>query len=595
MSDPLPTDEPVEPQAVISSEEAKRLFEKARARALPVAERYRAPARINESFYAGEQWSVLEIIGGKPKANKDAWFDKERVPRIAVNLYTGLHQTWTSLITADRPTVAAAPASEEPADTYRARLQQLIIEHIADEVEAAEKITDAVGLAGLGGTAGIKAIVKGEPAQLEWVPLSVHDFLIDPGMRDWRNSPWAIFEDHVSIEDAEELYKANNIDKKPSPTNYQNAAGDSMDGVVKYEFWFRPSSKFPRGFYACLIDDEVVELLEEYPILIEEEGRLESLLPCALMTVRKQPGGVYGNTNFTDAVPLQRAYNENVSRAQKIVRTTSNVHLKVPTEIADVTGFDPTESTMIKFPSAKVDAANAIGYTTPPQISQALFELRDYFAQAMEQVVGLNSTTSGSQSRSLSGRAIENLVELDKNRNADCTRSMQTMIEYLYRLSTVLVKQNYTDQRKAKMANEDVQTFFAFSGSDLDGADIRLEPASEIDTLATSREQIAAEKVGAGLANGGDVKRAQRQSGYGAGLAAAEQLLREFAMTGQVSELAAEVDFDAVEELVKKKKALALSQRDQAAWVTLAQFEKQMRALMQQADSLVPTEGQVTQ
>jgi hypothetical protein len=80
-------------------EEAKRIYAKCKKTGESIAKKYRTLAEVNEAFYAGDQWSVAVSSKGGVRVNHNAWFDSEKVPRIAVNLYTGLLMTWRALLT----------------------------------------------------------------------------------------------------------------------------------------------------------------------------------------------------------------------------------------------------------------------------------------------------------------------------------------------------------------------------------------------------------------------------------------------------------------------------------------------------------------
>lgn len=573
------------PTGLPTGMEAKKVFDRLKRTGASVAAKYRSIAEVNESFYGGDQWSVLVADKGRVTINKNAWWDSEKVPRLAVNLYTGLLMTWSALLTSDSPIVKAVAASDEPMDTYRSAFAQKIIEYIENEVDSRGKIHDAVQLAGLGGIGGLKIVYLGAEDRIAWEAISVHDVLLDPNSQDWRDAGWVIFEDHISQEEAAELL---GVDDEIPEEPYKNAANEELHGVERHELWMRPTRKYPRGLYACFVAGEPVEITE-YPYVVADDSGVEQfLLPLALMTVRKQRGSVYGNTNFTDAVPLQRALNENVSRVQKILRTTSNIHLVMPEALA--TNFNPAESTLIAFPSSEagINGAKAITYTKPPEINPALFSQRDYLAQMMEQVVGLNAATAGTQTRSMSGRAIEHLVELDANRNADATRSMQTMVEEAMRLSLALIGLYYTEPRQAKITNGDAADVLAFSAADVQGVDIRLEPASEIDDLSASKEARALERMGQGAAGPGELAQAQNAPSYGTSRAIVEQMLQAFLAGQPLGEVPGDLNFDAADEVVAKHRARALATQDMGLWIAVERFKRELEAMRQRADALSP-------
>ena len=577
-------------------EKVKAAYRRDKERGEAIAQKYRGIARVNESFYAGDHWSVVVREKGRVSVNKDAWFDTDNVPRIAVNRYTGLHQTWSSLLTRDQPTVKARPASDEPEDTYRAAIGQQVVEFLQNELGSSKKINRVVQTSGLGGTAGIKCIYDSATDAIAWTTVSVHDFILDPAATDEETARFFIFEDHVSPEEAEEMLAEAGLDPDQlvdkAQDTYTNSANEELIGVAVHEYWKKPTRDLPRGAYACFVGTELVECVD-YPYVVEEDGKNPKYLsPLVLMRVREQRGSAYGLTNFTDAVPLQRAYNENVSRAQKVIRT-SNSHLLIPQELAE--GFDPASSSLIKFPFAKAAAARTIGWTQPARIDESVFAMRDFFAAAMEDVVGLNAVVAGTATRSLSGRAIDNMVQLNADKNSDAIESMRDMVKRLWRLSLALVQRYYTAPRIARISGGDAISVMSFIGSDIAGVDIELEDASEIDTLETRKEEIAAERMQQGVAGPLDLAQAQRSPSLQTGRAAIAQMFESFRVGLPLAEVPDDVDPAALEAFAQQMKARAIAAHDQDLWVQIERFKKQMKDLISQQPDARPVDAQPMQ
>jgi len=568
------------------------LFQKQKKRGLAVIEKYRAIARVNESFYGGDQWSALTMRDGRAHVDKSAWFDTEGVPRIYVNLYTGLLMTWSSLISAGKPTVEAVAATDAPDNTPRAEFAEKLIEYIEGEVDSAVKLDNTIKKGGLAGTAGVKAVYDAEEDKIAWASVSVHDFIIDPNCgEDYKEAGWVIFQDHCSLDEAKDLFDSVGItDKEPTEDPYKNSANEELWGVVREEFWQRPTREFDAGFYACFINDELVEEMD-YPIYEDDDsGKRRYLLPACFLKVRNQDGSVYGATNFTDVVPLQRAYNEAVARTQMLIRKGSQAHLKVPEEMGD---FDPTKTSIIKFKQANFRAAESIGWTVPPTIQPAIASARDFYGSAMNAVVGLNEATSGRKTTgSMSGRLVEHLVELDQNRNSDVTRSMQEMIIDLYRLSLSLMRQFYVEKRQRAITNSETGDVLDFSSADLDGINVRFQPSSEIDKTQAAKEEDADTRAAAGLAGPTDALRARNAPVIGSSRMVAENLLAAFMKGEELTALPGDLNFEVIDEVIAKHKARALKSHDEGLWVALDQFAAKIKELGARAAELQPVPGE---
>jgi hypothetical protein len=167
-------------------------------------------------------------------------------------------------------------------------------------------------------------------------------------------------------------------------------------------------------------------------------------------------------------------------------------------------------------------------------------------------------------------------------------RSLLTMIYEAYYVSLCLVRRFFTVPRQMKITNGDVAEVFAFQAADIEGVDIRLEPASEVDSLSHSKEQTTIERQGQGLAGPLDMAKAQNAPLLGRSRAVAEQIVEGWLNGQPVGELPGDVNFDAIGEVIDKYKALALSKQDMQLWIAMEQLRRQIEKLRSRADNLSP-------
>jgi hypothetical protein len=555
---------------------------------MEAAKRYREIAVINDAFVRGEQWGHVQTKKGKQSVKDDAWFDDEDIPRIAVNETGPSLMTWSALMTKDRPTVKSVPANDSPEAAYKAEIGDKIIEFLEGELDAVNRVHKTVHKAGAHGTAGLKVCYLKEEDKLSWSICSIFDFVIDPRHADYRKARWVIFEDHVDKEEAEELYDGVGIKTEPVVVPYKNAAGDALKGVRKLELWERPSRAHPAGLYVCKVGDEVVEV-GDYPLVFEDDsGAAQTPLPLVLMRVRDHDS-VYGGTNLTGVVPLQRGFNEMVSRIQADLRLSKR-HLLIPDSLPE--DFDLTTSSVIRFKATGTGpaAAKAIGWTNPGETPRAFFEQRDFFRSSMQTVMGLNEVTLGAETRSLSGRAIDNMVQLDEQRNADAAKEMQAMVQDAWQLSWQIVARFYTDVRKAKIANAPLADVFAFNSTDVAGMDIRLEPASQLDKLSTVDVLATKERVDQGIDGPTDLARAKSSPAYGTSKQQAELFIQAF-LAGQDIELPNDTDPEVMLDVVQRHKTRALSARDMEMWIRLERLRRELAEMNTRMDEASPAPG----
>jgi len=531
-----------------------------------VATTPRLIGRINEAFVQGDQWSTFT----RKQTVDDAWFDDEGVPRIYVNECQGLMTTWSALLNRDRKSAVADPASESPEDIYTAEVTNRFIDFFASEEETATKTHRAVQSAFENGTAGLKVWFDKASNRVRWETLTIHTFLIDP-VEDWRDAQWVIFENYYTDDEVKDLWQKNKLKTSPpEETEYTNTNGERLWGVRGLEVWHRPCREFPRGFYACVIGNTVVERMA-YPNVVKTDAGDEYLLPLSLMKVRFVRGSAYGKTPMTDVVPLQRSLNEMVARIMKLVRLVTNPHLKLPQKLAD--SFDPSTTNLIGMPKGD-NTAKDIGWTQPGEIHPALFTQRDYFVTAMNEVVGLNDVTVGTENRSISGRSRELIYQLDAQKNADALKSLDDMVLDAWRLTLALVQLHYTDERLAALTETDAGGVMLFRGADIQGKNIRLQASSELDKRTDARVQGELEKLQQGVATPADVARAARTPAFGAAKRQARAFVADFLAGADVDADMRLYDPAVLGDVIEREKVAAIREGRRADFRDLVYLQR---------------------
>lgn len=555
---------------------------------LEAAVRYREQALVNEAYVHGDQWDVVISQSGRRSVRKDAWYDDEDIPRIAVNEIGPGHQTWSALMTKDRPTVQAAPTNDSPDAAYKAAIGNVIITFLEEELDTANKVHKATSFSGMHGTGGLKVVFVPKEDRITWSVVTIFDFVLDPSNADWREAQWVIFEDHIRVDDALDFFESVGLTRKPETEEYKNAVGDSLKGVRTLELWHRPCRRYPDGAYAYVVDGEEIEVQEEYPYIFEDDsGTPQYPLPLVLMRVRELRDAVYGETNLSAAVPMQHAYNEMVSRIQKELRDRKSM-LFLPDTCED---SYLQNGTAVFFPKKDFQAAREARRLDATDLPRSFFDQRDFFRQMIPTTIGLNQVTAGTESKTLSGRAIDNIVQLDQQKNADATKEQQAMVREAWSLSWRLVGRYYTNLRKARIANADPQDVLAFNSTDVEGADVRLEPASELDKMSAAKKLAASEDAQNGAATQQELEGARTDGSVGFAREQAEMLVQEFLANRPIDVQPEDLDINVALEVVAKYMARAIAQRDRNTWTRLETLRRQLVQMNARAGMAQPAPG----
>ena len=136
------------------------------------------------------------------------------------------------------------------------------------------------------------------------------------GSQDASDSKWAYFAKNVDKDDAYEMmrdagyshdaaYQETLAQSQVSDEEMYLAEGalDEVQGQVPVcEIWWEPSARFPNGLVLGFVRDNLV-VSRELPYDHEQH-------PLTVFKVMERRQWPYGSTHFTDAVPIQRMYNE---------------------------------------------------------------------------------------------------------------------------------------------------------------------------------------------------------------------------------------------------------------------------------------------
>jgi len=549
-----------------------------------IADDYQRQAELNERFCNGDQFGASFYRNGRLEIERELWGSEENedLPRITVNLIDPLVQTWVSLLVSDRLVSRAEPASDEPIDTYKAIVTQAVIEYWSRRQDTKNKTVDAVRIAAHHGTAGLKVYYDPNEDEVKLSVVSIFDYFRDP-TPDYRDARWIVYREHVSLQEARDLYARAGRQDEPSVTKYKTIEGEEREGVERLELWQTPCTEYPEGVQATILGGEVLEEMP-YPYVFQDEsGAAVYMLPHIEMHVRRVRGSPYGRTPVTAAVPLQRRINETHASIAKWLERIRNVHLVVPDDLADT--FDPSTDQIIRYrAAANQNIPPTIVYTKPPPVPSDLYESLDRYQRLMSDVLGINEAVVG-DGKVRSGVALENSRKLDASKNADARRAYESLILGRDKLAMALIGRYYSEQRKAKITGMPFGDMVLFSGDDIAGVDVKLEQGSELDHDERAKEEQALVRRQYGLVSDLDWRGIVDRPGVGMAKQQAEELVDLYLSMPlpdpQMLPLE-EVDPLVLSAVVEKRKAIALAQGQRQTWADLELLSRLIRSLMRE-------------
>lgn len=582
-------DEETAPDAFLTANRiaVQQEFAEMKARWEAYAAPYRARAKIQERFYNGDQLGGLHIQNGAVQVTDDTFTAAKLERQYGDDVYSPGIDRVASLVSDGRPGVAAVAASEEPNDTFNADFAQRVIEFLQREINTDELFHKSVVKALLGGTAIIKCFFDTSADAVTAALSSIHETLLEPG-KEWKDSRAVMFSGHIDEDEANDILRDLGHDKEVKAKPYDRPSGEKLHGVETWEVYRRPSTKFPEGYFGFWIEGTLVELIP-YPLVIQNDsGKPEYPLPIAVVHARNAVDPCpYGLTPATAAISHQRYANELLTRqAELLALIAASIHYAVPRVAAPEgqAAFDPLRPGVFDFPVDEntVKAIAQMGWTEPPQIPETLDAEAEKALARCERALGLSDPTLGDRTGAPSGVAIEHAVNLDRSAQNDLNKSLEEAIVVTIRLLVAYVREQYQEERQAKITNAMGADVFAFAGADLQGVDVVLEPSSELDSLSSTKKAKAVEA-------GEDPSMATNNPVMGFSRQVAEDLVATFLQTRQLPPIEpGDLDLSVADEVVSKHLSRALTGRDRATYAALKQLRSHLASLRARTEEAAP-------
>jgi hypothetical protein len=522
-------------------------------------------ARANEKIASGNLSTDSIIRNNLTNAYAD-----QDYPRAPQQILQNLVLTWSALMCKDRQSVYAIPVSNDLDKVSAAEIFTKVIEYTEAEEDVAHKWHTSAIYNAYHGTAFMYIYFDPTKQRVTWKPLSIFDVYIDD-KSDNADVEYCVIREYIDAWTAEDMIKAANPDYtgEPSLEKYQDGQGYDHEGVAKYTIWYKPCARYPAGLYACVIDDEIVESTEYPYVFQDKDGEKQiSLLPVVWWYCRKNRGTSLGLTWASDCSPLQSALNELNSKLLRNAQISQS-YLVIPKALQNNEGFDQINQIIAADPGS--DMGN-IGWVSPAPIDPNQIQEKQNLIQSMYDSAGISQQTAG-QAGGASGRALAYQAELDTQKHADAFKSFEVAIKDAWNLDLKLKQKYYTVPQKLLL--DDGVTDIVYSGADIMGIDIRLEPRSAREGAVSSKVQKAKEDMAAGLSGPETLQSIQPTSINQISETIANDLIDRFIAGEEVNITPETIDPMAFITVLDKRIRTALLARDMATAESLNQFKQQ--------------------
>lgn len=417
-------------------------------------------------------------------------------PAVTIQLLNNLVLTWASLMTKNRPSVYCTPQTDELRNVMAAEIATKWVEYFETEEGTADAWHQTAIWAAQHGTGAMQIIYDADSGRVTWTPLSIFDLWLE-NRADPAQVDWAVIRSYITPYEGRELLRRVNPQAGlPATTDYRDAFDIQRSGVEKYTIWYRPCARYPRGLYACIVADTVVESMDYPYTFAEPDGDgSKALLPIAWWNCRRNRGATLGLSWTADAAPIQAAINTLFAKINDDALNARQM-LLLPSSLRNSDMLDEENARIFIDPSA-AEQAGLIRWASPAPVDPNVQNTLNKNIESMYATSGISQSTSGDASASQSGRALAYQASLDADKHADSFKNFERAQRDAWELTLKLVQRYYSEQRQFAISGMDP---IAISGADIAGVSIKLEPRSETESASSSKSERARGDIAAGFA-----------------------------------------------------------------------------------------------
>ena len=474
--------------------------------------------QLNMNFYMGNQYCDVGYGGFVREMDKQYfWQEREVFNHIAPIIDIRL-----SKLAKIKPKMQVLPATNEEEDLYTAKVGKKILDSVSNKMNLSAKINQATKWSEICGTSFYK--ISWNPNLGQVVALEEDGKKIKTGDVDISVcSPFEIYPDsatHESLQECQSLIHARaytvdeikqtyGVDVEGKDINVYSLDGTSVslgglgysglatkliettrkNSAIVLEKYVKPCEKFPDGRLIIVAGDKLV-YDGELPYLNGIDGKRE--FPFVRQICNEEVGNFWGVSMISRLIPIQRAYNAVKNRKHEYINRLTLGVLAVEDGSVDIDnleeeGLAPGKILVYRQGSS---APKFLGGENVPSDFEKEEEklLKEFNSLSGTSEIGSMESVSAS----LSGVALELLIDENETRLKFTTDSMKSAIKTMAKHILRLYKQFATFPRLIKIVGDDgTLDVFYFKGNDISSDDVQVDTDNETnDTLSQRRTMI---------------------------------------------------------------------------------------------------------
>lgn len=425
-------------------------------------------------------------------------------PKATRNYMRKLRSTWAARMTEEAPFARAYANDSSGFDSAAQQVANGWLEYAYANVSWQKKLFRAAMIVQSDGAVHFKStwdpeaggISKITGERMGAISCEVFD-IFSCGIQEEEpeHAQWCYFERIVDRWEARAILRDAGIDEEPKSDAFRYPSGRKEEnGYRVHEIWYRPGARFRDGLYAVVCGGHVVDA-RAYPY---QHGQL----PLSTWRLEPKDGTPWGDTHVNDAVPVQEHVNGIFSAIVRLTHDVSDMRLLAKPEI--------TNKLQNKNHWINVDDVETIqkgwAWMAPPDPPRMLFDQLPEGVSALHDLYGQNELLVGrTGDGDAAGKTIAFMNRLDGlalkgPKNELDQANVRTAKQWLY-----LSQQFVEEPRWIQVLGPDKRPYaVAFSGADLEGTDVRIEPAEGTTLTQAGEAERAREEVELGVTPPGE-------------------------------------------------------------------------------------------
>lgn len=334
--------------------------------------------------------------------------------------------------------------------------------------------------------------------------LTIFDF-ITSGEREANKGKWLLVRRWLDEDEAEGILRASieaavakgeepPYDTKVStePIMNHQQTGPTRDLVECWEMWWRPNKlgRFKDGLFAAVVSGKVTNAIP-FPY---DHGEL----PIAVWRVMDVEEDFYGATWMEDALPQQLGLNHSLRVLAHRAEIAGQARLLGMPGVLSKWGESPDGFVEC---STTDEIEGGVRLFEGADIPKDMYEMVDRYEQGIDDTAGVSGVASSGDTaaQTKNARLVAYATQVDEQKNEQSQRNLEEAELIIDSQDLKLVQQYWSRQRLIRVIGEDNAPAAAyFSGADIMGVDVILEPAPGSERSRAAQGKDTEEAAAAG-------------------------------------------------------------------------------------------------